>query len=552
MSATEHSGDGAPPARPWVDPDLFIRVEHPSSNEDWHELLREHVAADRDAPDDPRSVDPKAKRPLEQIFAIVKKRCRTVLVEYRYVDPDYRSEFARFWARTFRERSPFARRLHFFEAVIEKHQLHDLPVPGDAGYLGYTVVRPVPNGPVGRTVIVPPEEFNRVDATLVLIRDSVQIAGREYEVRGAPFAQQDGQLLRCAHVAAWMCHYSAYRRGFVGRQLTASFIDAAPPSLSYDRLLPSHGMNSLQIQATFAAFNVPAVLYDLDQLPEVGGVTNPKVPVNKVNKYDEPEPGGMWDTRIFSIVCRYLNSGFPVMVGTGTEHAFTLIGWYRDGDAIRFIANDDVDGPYKTIPSPFTDKPERLPWKMLMVPLPPNAFVEAEAAENFAFDTFVRYASLGVEHWAKLFGDEIAKRLVELGRRVKDDELKLRTAFRENRDYKARIGDRGFDDPLVRMVRLAHLPHYSWVVEVHEPKNCAVPEEPCVVAELVIDSTSDSDRPESSLAIFPGVAWTVPPEGVSPRATLAVPLRWESALATCGTFTTPKQPSNPSREPVKK
>ena len=75
----------------------------------------------------------------------------------------------------------------------------------------------------------------------------------------------------------------------------------------------------------------------------LAGVETPVAPLPAEGQR-APHPGA-WDTRLFSIICRYLNSGFPVLVGT-TNHAFTLVGWYRE-DAGKLVKDQQPDGSWQ-------------------------------------------------------------------------------------------------------------------------------------------------------------------------------------------------------------
>jgi hypothetical protein len=349
----------------WIDPDTHGWVLHPRSDAEWDALAADYGA--------------QQPLPLVQILRTVRENgCRTVVVENRYVDSDFRSEFSAFWSRRFDGVPAFARRLHFFSDEISDADLHR--ISERAGYLGYAVLRPIQHGPVGRAMVTPPRVLR--NATLAVARDEVTLFGNRLEVEAAPFCQQDGEYIRCAHAAAWMCHYSAVRRGLVPRQTTAGFVEATPTMLSAERALPSKGMSLHQLQAVFGAFNQPALFYGLGKMPRVAGVDDPEP------KFDESGrqlAAGKWDTRIFSVVCRYLNSGYPVFVATEV-HGFAIIGWYREGDWIRFVVNDDQRGPYGLIELPFSD--ERGTWQAIMVPLPPRVLLSGEAAENKAHYTF--------------------------------------------------------------------------------------------------------------------------------------------------------------------
>jgi hypothetical protein len=519
--------------RPWTHPDRWGWVEHPSSPEDWTALVDEAVSIRLSNRAPKRTPYEEVRKPLERIFEIVAAAgCTSVLIENRYVDADYRSEYSRYWSRTFEGRPAFARRLHFFKARIDESDVHRLPSPPEAGYLGYTVLRPTPQGPVGRTMIAPPSELlDGRGCVLTTVEDEVHILGQTFTVAAAPFCQQDTQFLRCAHVAAWMCHFAAYRRGVVGRQLSAAFTDAAPLQLSFDRYAPAHGMNVFQLQATFAAFHLPAAVYDLKNLPDVASLSDTETHATEWVANGSAETGGqsqapaktLFDPNLVPIACMHLNSGVPILVATDSDHAFTLIGWYRDGDEVTFIVNDDTKGPYQTS-TPSADASSNKEWMLLMVPLPSNIFLQAEEAENNALATLRQFADDGEDENAALVGGRVVR-----------GELKLRTALREGSSYKRDIAARSLPEEVVRLVRHAHLPHYVWVTEAHDPGRCS-DGHPCVVAEILHDATSENVEPRIDLLLLRGVALTFPPErDASSDSSKHVPESWVSGLPVCGT-----------------
>ena len=75
-----------------------------------------------------------------------------VLIEYPYVDKDYRSTYYGFYSKRHREYVKFCFRLHFFEDVLES--LEDLPKVS-SGYLCSMVLRPTEVTPLGRTLLSP-------------------------------------------------------------------------------------------------------------------------------------------------------------------------------------------------------------------------------------------------------------------------------------------------------------------------------------------------------------------------------------------------------------
>jgi hypothetical protein len=480
----------------WVEPDTHGWILRPQSDGDWVEIVNQYAS--------------QHPTPLLQTVAAVRANgCRSVVVENRYVDLDFRSDHSAYWSHRFDGVPAYARRLHFFSTDIDDAKLHHLPA--DVGYLGYAVIRPLELGPVGRTLVRPPPELET--ATLALVTDEITLFGNRLVVEGAPFCQQDSEFFRCAHAAAWMCHYSAVQRRLVARQETATLVEAAPAMLSLERPFPSKGMSLLQLQAVFGALKQPALFYGLGKMPRVAGVEDPEPVVDDAGK---AAPPGRWDTRMFSVICRYLNSGYPVLIAT-EDHAFVIVGWFREGNWIRFVVNDDQRGPYGVIDSPFTD--ERGTWQAIMVPLPPRVLLSGESAENVAHRTFRSLGSSPGAHpaWSALATG------------IADNTVSVRTLLRDASEYKHELGERGLPDDAVRLLRLARLPHYVWVVEAHD-RTARAEGRPCVIAEFVVDSTSNDFRPRHDALLMPGVAITYPPDGAQ---LTAVPMGfelWQSSM----------------------
>jgi hypothetical protein len=479
----------------WANPNTHGWLLHPVGKADWGALLEEYGG---EYPD-----------PLAQVFKTVRaNRCKTVVVENRYVDADYRSEYSAFWSLKFENQYPFARRLHFFRADLSEDDLVSLP--SRPGYLGYCVLRPVAQGRVGRTVIAPPPRLK--DATLTCIADEVSLFGNPLTIRGVPFCQQDGEYLRCAHAAAWMCHYTAYRKGIVGRHTTAKLVELTPSMLSAQRPLPSKGLTQGQLQAVLGGLGQPALFYGLSNLPTVRGVRDPD-PV--IDDRQELVPGGLWDTRMFSIICRYLNSGFPVIVSTAS-HAFVLVGWMRHADRVWFIGCDDQVGPYEIIKSPFDHN--KAPWLSLMVPLPPKVFLSGESAESNAYQQLLAYA------------DKVAK-LKSLGDGLASGSLQLRSSLMRGSDYKLGIGKKTSSAEVLSTLRFARLSNWVWTVEAHRTSDCG-PDSPCVVAEAMYDSTSFDKSPRMVALSVSGLVAVYPPEDGEALMVAGGPAPWASLLTT--------------------
>src|SRR5436189_6378258 len=83
--------------------------------------------------------------PLERVVAIAREHgVRSVVVEQRYLDADWRSEHGAFHGRLFRRHPSVAHRWHLFTTDVAP----DIAEIDPASYRGYVVLRPLPSTPV--------------------------------------------------------------------------------------------------------------------------------------------------------------------------------------------------------------------------------------------------------------------------------------------------------------------------------------------------------------------------------------------------------------------
>lgn len=453
---------------------------------------------------------------LTQCLAVARASGATCcVIETRYFDRDYRSEYAAFEARSFRLIPDATHRLHFFRDQVNLADLGRLPAGIATGYVGYVSVRPRPMGRVSRTMLTAPPHMAAGVRTAV--EEIVHFFGEPLRVTAAPFMEQDTEFLRCAHVDSWMCHYAAYRRGDVGRRLSADFALRADPSLAPFRQMPSEGLNLEQMTDVLRTFGLPPIFYNLSSLPmpdlRVPWLTLPTVPPPGT----PPHPG-YWDRRIIQLCCRYLNSGFPLIVCT-QGHVFILVGYYRDpakGPSwITFIRHDDETGPYQEVTNVFNDQAfwaggkrsfNYTPWDYIVVPLPERVWMTGEFAEAAGAYDLSDLASL----WAAKRGLKSASEIQDL---IAKGNLRMHTYVTTSNRYKASLDGRGFDATLARAYRLARWPYRVWIVEAVDRAKREAGDLRCIVGEAIYDATSTDQDSFILAAHVPGVAWVRTTEG---------------------------------------
>ena len=194
-----------------------------------------------------------------------------MVVETRYLDLDYRSEFSAYYSRQFSNVPDSAHRIHFFGKQLSSDSLWDSATQSD--YIGYVVVRPVGTGLVSRAMLPPPPDLE--GAVRTSVKEQVNFFGQKLEVWGVPFAQQDAQLGACAQAAAWMCHITAHLRGETTRRAKADFSLHADASLQPHQAMPSRGLTAIQLSDLFRTFNLPAMYYSVGELPSPGFASRP-------------------------------------------------------------------------------------------------------------------------------------------------------------------------------------------------------------------------------------------------------------------------------------
>lgn len=434
----------------WAPDDEPGEVIDVSSDDGW-ELIRSRYA-------DPGSA------PLDRVLEIAKAQgVLSVVVEYRYIDADWRDEHANFYGETFRRYASVTHRLHFFAAVVSPNfdELEDL---ADA-YRGYSVMRPLPGTPVGRTMIEPPPEM--AAANITTATETVNVFGHTFTVTAMPFISQDAQYLRCAHASIWMVLRHATLRYGLPRRLPGDVREAAAGGLVVGRQLPSDGLSASQMLNALDGLGLPTGV--LEPLPDSG-------------PGEIPTPGS---ATLYGVSCRYINSQLPPIV-VSNSHAWVVVGWSNEpSDGHRRITlwrHDDARGPYIKVNNPWKE-PESAhdPWRLILTPLMPRMNIDAERAEA----TGAAWLRQAIPQWS-MNPDGTPGRAA---RALAADEVSYHTYAVPSNDYKQRLKVRGLDPELVRLYRTTQMPKYIWVIEAVdriERKHSR----PAILGEFILDSTA--------------------------------------------------------------
>ncbi len=412
-----------------------------------------------------RYADPSSP-PLDRVIEIAQAHgVQSVIIENRYIDDDWRSEHSNFYGTTFRRYPSVCHRLHFFAAAVSP-DFHDLETLQPA-YRGYSVMRPLPGMPVGRTMIQAPPEL--AGATITDTSETVNVFGFDFQITAMPFISQDAQYLRCAHASIWMVLRHATLKYGLPKRLPGEVREAAAGGNVVGRQLPSDGLSPSQM---------------LNALDRLGLPTGKLLPIADPGPGTVPPPGSR---TLYGVLCRYVNSQLPP-IAISDSHAWVVVAWAwrasKGHKRITLWRHDDARGPYIEIEDPWNEPhPNHTPWRMILTPILPRMNIDAERAEA----TGAAWLKVAIPQWSQDAKGKPGRAAEALA----NGELTFSTYAVPSNEFKRRLNLRGLENSLVQLYRTTHMPRYIWVIEaidrVARKKN-----QPAVLGEIILDSTAAS------------------------------------------------------------
>ena len=281
--------------------------------------------------------------------------CVSILLELDYVDHDYLDDFANYYVKCFTPYKRYCRRAHFwsiniFDVDIEKAILENdesVLEEIDRSYLGFIVVKPLPDAVVGRTVLKPYESDDHHRYFTAIKEYTVNLFGLELTIKGLAFQEQDTVLAACATTALWSALQKTSSMFHTYTPTPSDITKKATKYIQTTRPVPSHGLNVEQICYAIS---------EVGLTPEVQQI-NENTPIN-------------------SLIYSYVTAGLPVILGyevilggVVSYHAVTICGYRLEdtqqisievsdnnlhlksiGQRIsEFYVHDDTLGPYSRL-----------------------------------------------------------------------------------------------------------------------------------------------------------------------------------------------------------
>lgn len=451
---------------------------------------------------------------------------RYAIIEDPYIDQDYSADYLNFYGSAFREYPRHTKRIHFFSedvsALAAKEQVEQNEFLSSVGYLGFVVVRPIAQGPIGRSVLKFPVLPGLAVRFAARAKFKGHLLGAELEIQGAPFIQQDQRLGACAQAAIWMADRPVHERHRRTPWYSIAEITrfaTTPTDTDLSRSLPSgsEGLNPVHIIRAFRAMGHQP-LFDLFMTERGGADGKPMVVANGLAA---PE------------VVRYLDSGLPVVIALAElGHAMTAVGYVEtkggpcreaktyDAFIRALIVHDDQRGPYRLMPLTQADIPSLPRDRLLMnegevmtvekcvthmfVPLPPRVFLRADRVDIVSRDYLKHFVDKTgpqiLDRVTSRFGSDAAPAVTAFYEMVKAQTLIQRTYLTTAGRYRRHLAKSELDDEIKAELLQRTLPHFVYVTELFAPDGDGIVSDEArkIIGHVVLNAISSTD-PDSDL-----------------------------------------------------
>jgi len=412
----------------------------------------------------------------------------TIVIEPQYVCKDHRNLHSYFYSKKFKERPSVCVRAHFFDRKgIKKADLAEKLGDLGANYIGYSVIRPVSERCLGRTVIDPYKVGRKVTDGYYMLRTRFKshLNGPALNVCGYPYMSQDTEATVCAHTALWsMCRYLSERYTTYPETYPYDFI--AGTTDTDGRTAPYRGMTYTDYSRLLTQFGChPEILFMREETTGWFGNKKSTLSAEKL-------------MRLYT----YIESGFPVLASYH-GHVVSIVGHTMDltrtpkpnkngwidssGYLKQFVVVDDNFFPYRLLG--YKSDPQNYgsvysgdgysleSLYTAVCPLPEKVYLPSEQARG---QCEAMLKKLIVAHPAEVTAGKSGPLVTRLF-------VTTSAALKRRKLEKGLVAGR-VADPFAVKISDMHLPHFVWVMEIsplelYRHGNCT--------AEIVLDTTAN-------------------------------------------------------------
>jgi hypothetical protein len=397
----------------------------------------------------------------------------SLVIETHYIDKVYRDSYYTYYSSKLKRYKRNCIKVSLFDMQIEEDDFISASCIDDLqkNYLGFFVIRPTSPSIIGRSVISPKAlKVNNIQICTVNVGSTANAV--KFNINGFPHSSQDSETITCAETTIWaLMEYFGHKYPEY-KPVLPSKIHAILNSVSYQRLLPSKGLEVNQISYALRELGFATRIYsrgeygaDFDNLLSVyieSGI--PLVIALDNIRYKKSNPN---DTNVSYIGHAALCIGHELAEDTMLESLmpinteYTYLKEKMDKRNLKIFDYNDLKRKYVFIDDnlpvyqkAYLEKPtihyndaswDKCEISHFIAPLYKKNYLEAFEVKNFIFSFLVDdYYSIG-----------------------NNREVVVRTFLASTRSYKHYVAlNPNMDNEMKYLITEEKLPKFIWVTEL--------------------------------------------------------------------------------------
>jgi len=231
-----------------------------------------------------------------------------IYIEFPYVDKHYRDSYYSYYSTKHQRYSRDSIRLSFFTEIVDNDNFRNIDKINclQKSFLGYITIRPTRSNIFGRSILSP-QIYKKHNFICCLVKTNALVNGVKLDVHGFPYCAQDGETLSCAETTILNVNeYFGTKYSDYSPTLPSQIIKILSQR-SFERLIPSNGLNTEDISFVLKEFGLSTKVYDKDE-------------------YNSEKSHSV---SFKEIINTYVDSGIPIIAALRNKqigHAIIIIG----------------------------------------------------------------------------------------------------------------------------------------------------------------------------------------------------------------------------------
>lgn len=396
---------------------------------------------------------------------------KTTVIEDEYIDKDFIDDYSAYYSRCFKNYRRKCVRAHLFSKEFSPKQIAEF-ICGDrddadelqSNYIGFVILRPLPETVIGRTCLIPYEQGRTGHVYPALCRVSVSFFGKQLYIDCMPFQEQDSNIAACATCAMWSALYVAARKFHVTIHSPSDITTiAVSHGLSTARNFPNRGIRTEDMMYAIRHCGLDPLYIDFQGM-------EPSLIANKFlgNVYAYVNFGISVIAVVNIVACNGVSQGI---------HAISINGYHIDH--LKGYREADKELVAGRIDKIYANDDQLVPYSRLVVENFNGQFrLKSQRKDVGEIDDYCRFEPINIivpiYHKIRVSYDEVWDNANELDQMIKmyckgciDGGIAWDIALKSSNEYKTQLRDGMLLTSESKLdVLKTPMPRYIWLVRV--------------------------------------------------------------------------------------